>query len=467
MRYATQNGFQCRWNTLWESCTQDEKAGTVTSLLLDMLTGQKLRVVSKYLAGADGGQSKIVQQLGLPLTEAPSPGIAYNVLVDADMTHIMEHSKGLVQFCAQPDQEFIPFAVWGIVRVVKPWHEWLFICFAAPGWKGSDATFEDWTKRCKQFIGDDSIEVRVKNISKWRVNETYANEYSKGNIFCLGDAVHRHPPHNGFGSNTCIQDAYNLAWKIAYCLQGKAGPSILNTYNDERQPVGKGIVKYANDALRYDVLRMNVLGMLEPDLNKRKDILEEFKADSEAGRARREAWRKACETLEYTHGTLGAEMNQRYQSSAVYFDDEKEGPPEFERDPVLYYQKSTYPGSRLPHAWLNGTTPIKPLSTQDLAGKGGFTVLTGVGGKKWWVPAAEEVSKELGVVIKVWSIGWRQDYEDAQWDWEKVRGVGDHGAVLVRPDRFVAWRCQDESGATAQKLGLVMRRVLGLEAKKT
>ncbi len=76
----------------------------MTTLLLDMLTGQKLRVVSKYLAGADGGQSKIVQQLRLPLTEAPSPGIAYNVLLDADMTHIMEHSKGLVQFCAQPDR---------------------------------------------------------------------------------------------------------------------------------------------------------------------------------------------------------------------------------------------------------------------------------------------------------------------------------------------------------------------------
>jgi hypothetical protein len=430
-----------------------------------MITGQKLRVVSKYLAGADGGQSKIVQNLGLTLTEGPSLGIAYNVLVEADMTHMMEHSKGLVQWIVQPDQEFQAFAVWAIVRVIKPWHEWLFVYFAAPGWRGCDATYEAWTKRCKESIGDDSVDVRVKDVSKWRVNETYANEYTKGNIFCLGDAVHRHPPHNGFGSNTCIQDAYNLAWKIAYHLQGKAGPAILDTYNAERQPVGRGIVKYANDALHYDFARMNLLGMLEPDLNKRKELLEEFKADSEAGRARREAWRKAVDTMEYTHGTLGAEMNQRYESSAIYVDDEKEDPPEYEKDPVLYHQKSTYPGSRLPHAWLNGTMPMKPLSTHDLAGKGDFAILTGIGGKAVWAAAAETVSKELGVIINVSSIGWRQDYEDAQYDWEKVRGVTDHGAVLVRPDRFVAWRCQDEKGATGQKLGQVMRRVLGLEAK--
>ena len=277
--------------------------------------------------------------------------------------------------------------------------------------------------------------------------------------------MHRHPPHNGLGSNTCMQDAYNLAWKIAYVLHGKAGPRILDSYNAERQPVGVVIVKRANDSMRTHFAAIGVLGTLEPDVKRRREVLEEFKADSEAGRARRAAWREMVEAHQYIHHALGIEMNQRYSSIAVYLDDEREGPPEYERDPALYYEKSTYPGSRLPHAWLNSASPSKPLSTHDLTGKGGFAILTGIGGKSAWSAAAKEVSQELGVSIHVSSIGWRQDYEDPSFKWEKVRGVGDHGGVLIRPDRFVAWRCQDEQGATAPKLGLVMRRVLALEAK--
>src|SRR5947209_13662549 len=64
--------------------------------------------------------------------------------------------------------------------------------------------------------------------------------------FCLGDAVHRHPPFNGLGSNTCIQDAFNLAWKVAYVHKNLASPSLLESYNAERQPVGLGVITRAN-----------------------------------------------------------------------------------------------------------------------------------------------------------------------------------------------------------------------------
>lgn len=89
----------------------------------------------------------------------------------------------------------------------------------------------------------------------------------------MGDAVHRHPPFNGLGSNTCIQDAFNLAWKVSYVMSGKAGRELLDTYSIERQPVGVGIITRANQGLRDHTPWMTAIGMMEPDVEKRKAVL--------------------------------------------------------------------------------------------------------------------------------------------------------------------------------------------------
>lgn len=246
-------------------------------------------------------------------------------------------------------------------------------------------------------------------------------------------------------------------------MQSKAHPRLLDTYNIERQPIGEAVVSRANASLRDHKACFPVLGMTEPSLEKRKDILAEFGEASDRGRAKRAAWRKALEARKYEHAAAGFEMNQRYVSSAVYSEDEPGSPPPYDQDPVLHYQPSTYPGSRLPHAWLNKATPTQPISTHDLAGKGGFAVITGIGGKQPWSAVANAVGTELGVDIRVSSVGWRQDFEDSYWSWEDVRGVEDDGAVLVRPDRFVAWRSQNKEGATVQKLMSVMRKLLSLD----
>src|SRR5471030_1674687 len=82
----------------------------------------------------------------------------------------------------------------------------------------------------------------------------------------MGDAVHRHPPSNGLGSNTSVQDSYNLCWKLALVLQGKADPALLRTYDDERAPVGKQIVLRANKGFEEFGSIFAALGLLEtPD----------------------------------------------------------------------------------------------------------------------------------------------------------------------------------------------------------
>jgi len=344
----------------------------------------------------------------------------------------------------------------------------MFIFLPPPGTDLSAADLvptsnDAYLPRVKEFIGDDSVTVEILDVSRWNINETVAEYYSDGgSIFCLGDAVHRHPPFNGLGSNTCIQDAFNLAWKVAFVMDGKAGSSLLETYSTERQPVGVDIITRANQGLRDHALWMSAIGMTEPDLTKRRAILAEFEDKGPVGEARREMFLEGIENTGTEFHGLGIEMNQQYRSPAVYHDDEP-APPSLPADSVRERLISSYPGMRLPHAWLNTRIPGKQFSTIDLAGKGKFCLLTRPGGGEVWKKAAEEVSRKVGVEISAYSIGWREDFEDVYFDWAKRAEIQEEGCVLVRPDRFVAWRARGMVDTPEAKLEEVMRRVLCTE----
>lgn len=186
----------------------------------------------------------------------------------------------------------------------------------------------------------------------------------------------------------------------------------------------------------------------------------EIYANSPEGRTRRANLSKALRAIDREEHGLGIEMNQRYRSSAVYQEDQGEVPA-FTKDPLQHYHPTTYPGARLPHAWLGNHVPSKYISTIDLAGRGNFVLFTGIGGEKW-KSAAEKVSSDFGIPIKTYSIGYGQDYKDVYLDWENIRGVEDSGCVLVRPDYFVAWRCPTWDEGAPLKLQNVIRTVLSL-----
>ena len=126
--------------------------------------------------------------------------------------------------------------------MVRPWNKWLSIYGYDVKDGPPDLNHEQAADIVRGLIGDQGIDVKVTKLSYWTVNNMVARRYAKGRVFCMGDAVHRHPPSNGLGSNTSIQDAYNLAWKLKLVLEGKAADSLLDTYNEERQPVGRQIV---------------------------------------------------------------------------------------------------------------------------------------------------------------------------------------------------------------------------------
>jgi 2,4-dichlorophenol 6-monooxygenase len=273
----------------------------------------------------------------------------------------------------------------------------------------------------------------------------------------MGDACHRHPPNNGLGANTSIQDSYNLAWKLALVLREAAGPSLLETYDDERAPVGRQVVERANQSIAEFGAIFEALGLADPtDAEQMRANMEARKDDTPEAADQRERLRRALELKNYEFNAHGVEFNQRYRSSAVASDGTEE--PAFDRDPQLYYHPTTWPGARLPHCWVEHRG--RRVSTIDLAGKGRFALLTGIGGDGW-AQAAEAVSARTGVEIVPFLIGPGRDVLDLFDDWAALSQIGESGCVLVRPDLHVAWRSHDLVADPTADLGRVIDAILG------
>ncbi|KAJ0423058.1 FAD binding domain-containing protein [Aspergillus carlsbadensis] len=448
-RKAVTSGFICRFNTELVSFEQSE--GHVDVRVRDRIFNAEYTIRTQYLFGADGARSRIAGALDLPFVHGEGRGTnVWNLLVEADLSHLVAHRNGNLQWTFQQDHLNKDF-VWAVhPRMVHPYHQWVVGFFVAPGThpaNEAEATEADWVKRIHQFIGDERVEVKILQKSKWQLNQSFATQYSKGRVFCLGDAVHRHTPGGGLGSNTSIQHSYNLAWKVAHVLKGLAGPSLLETYSVERQPIGAHVTKSAMEAVFKHMAIWDTFGQNSPSIESVNQRIEELSEASPQGRELRRRLREAIGATRYEHCGIGIELNQHYRSDATYIADE--GPAPVIHEPLLHYEKRKYPGWRLPHAWLNKAKPTKPISTMDLAGKGAFA-------------STKAVGETLGLEIAAYSIGFRQDWEDPEWEWERLREVDEDGCVLVRPDRFVAWRSKALLPNCQTKLLEVMRHVLCL-----
>jgi hypothetical protein len=247
-------------------------------------------------------------------------------------------------------------------------------------------------------------------------------------------------------------------------MRGTASPNLLSTYSVERQPVGLGVITRANQGFRDHLAVWTALGMTEPTLEERRRAFQELSATTPGGRKRREALRLAIKNTETEFHAVGREMGQRYDeygSKAIVLDDEASARPNIPHHEDMDYLPSTYPGSRLPHVWINTRVPGKKFSTNDIVGHTVFCVLTGPGGDGW-KSATKQVGEKLGIEIRAHSIGWKQDYEDVYGHWAEKREVQEDGCILVRPDRFVAWRYFTLPEEPAEHLERALRKILGL-----
>jgi hypothetical protein len=187
--------------------------------------------------------------------------------------------------------------------------------------------------------------------------------------------------------------------------------------------------------------------------------LNELSEATEAGLARRLKLHNPLEGKRLEGESIGLTMNQWYTSKAVYLDDKNQTRPALSGGPIKRILVSTSPGNRVPHAWLDVPTRRNPMSTHDLAGHGSFCLLTGHGGDAW-VHAAEKFSKITGIPIKSYRIGFGLDYHDVYREWHDRREVEEDGCILVRPDRFVAWRSMKMIPECEMKLRHVFDHIL-------
>jgi 2,4-dichlorophenol 6-monooxygenase len=451
---AAARGTEVRFNTEYLSLEQDGDGVTATVRHRPSDTVSQIR--AKYLLGADGSRSKVADDIGLPLEGQMGIAGSMNILIRADLTHLVEHRPSVLYWILQPGSTIGGVGM-GVVRMVRPWNEWLLIWGYDINGPPPQVDEEEARRIAHRLIGDDSIDVQVEDIALWTNNRAYMTRYSSGRVFCMGDACHRHPPNNGLGANTSIQDSYNLAWKLAHVLRGQAGPSLLDTYNDERALVGRQIVERANKSIAEFGAIFEALGLTDTtDAEQMRANMAALKVDTPQGAAQREQLRRAMALKNYEFNAHGVEFNQRYKSAAVMPDGTEE--PAYERDPELYYHPTTWPGSRLPHCWVEHRG--RKVSTIDLAGKGRFTLLTGIGGEGW-AHAAATVSGGTGVSVAAFVVGPGRDVLDVYDDWAALSEVSERGCVLVRPDLHVAWRSQDLAADPTATLARVLGAILG------
>jgi 2,4-dichlorophenol 6-monooxygenase len=452
---AARRGSRVRFDTEYLEHVQDADGVTVTAL--DRLTGDTFEIRAKYLIGADGGRSKVAQDVGLPMEGEMDWAGSMNIVFHADLSRYVAHRPSVLYWVMQPGADMGGIGM-GLVRMVRPWDEWLIVWgydISEPPPEVDEAVA---TRVVHNLVGDDTIDVTLRSTSLWGNNKMYATRYAEGRVFCMGDACHRHPPSNGLGSNTSIADAYNLAWKLALVLDGKAGPSLLDSYDAERAPIGRQIVLRANQSIEEFGPIFDALGLLRTsDPEQMRANMEVRKENSPRGAEARRKLKAAIELKNYEFNAHGVELGQRYRSSAVVPDGTPE--PPYERDPELYYHATTWPGARLPHAWVEHRG--EKVSTHDLAGKGRFTLLTGIGGEAW-VEAAADVTQRTGVPIAAFVIGPGRDAHDIYDDWARQREVEETGCVLVRPDAHVAWRASEVADDATAELGRVMETLLGV-----
>ncbi|MFJ4787214.1 FAD-dependent oxidoreductase [Streptomyces sp. NPDC088794] len=449
---AAARGAKARFDTEFLRLEQDDDG--VTAYLRDRVRGDEFTLRARYLIGADGGRSLVAEQIGLPIAGQEGKAGSMNILFRADLSAHVAHRPSVLYWVMQPGAETGGIGM-GLVRMVRPWDEWLLVWGYDIEQPPPQVDEAEARRIVRDLVGAPDLDVEITSTSLWTVNHSYATAYSAGRVFCAGDAVHRHPPSNGLGSNTSIQDSFNLAWKLAMVIRGEAGPALLDTYSAERAPIGKQIVDRANlsrDQFGPIFEALGIGGGSDADGIER--ALEACRTQDTAGAKRRRELERAVELKNYEFNAHGVELNQRYSSTAVLDDG---GPDElWPHDRELYHRPTTRPGAKIPHCWLIDAAGHR-VSTLDLVGKGAFSLVTGVSGGIWQ-DAVRRAVAELGVPLRLVRIG-AEGARDAYGDWYRLGEIEEDGCLLVRPDGYIAWR-RTSPPADAADAGAELTRAL-------
>ena len=404
----------------YTECVQfhQHEAG-VTAELLDRESGEKSIVHAQYMLGVDGANSQIRQSLGIPMDGKGVLGHLINVLFEADLRAFVRDREFSLCQVARPE-------VRGLFTSINNSNRWVFHLYYDPS-RGDDVksyTKDRCTELVKLALGMPEIDVNVISILPWQSTVRMAETLQKGHVFLAGDAAHQMPPWRGQGATTGIADVHNLAWKLAAVLKGEASSALLETYNSERLPVGRLAVNMSGAAAdEYGLFDMS--------------------------------WGAILTLIPMAGIMLGYGL--RYDSAAIIPDDVSQLLRIPWNIPAWFLDLNGRPGTRVPHLWVQRHG--QRISTLDVCDKR-FVILAAEGGGDAWRSAVEKVADSLNIDLGVYTIGSSGDLVDANNQWLYLAGLSASGALLVRPDGFVAWRAYAQSGSLTETLSQVMRRLL-------
>jgi len=329
------------------------------------------------MVAADGSHSAIRESLGIGMLGRGVFSNSVTIYFRAPVAPLIRGRNLSVIMVVNPTLR-------GFFRIEKPYESGFLAVHTIgdPAHPETNVSSGLTEERCLEYVhaglGTDEVPVSIENVMHWQSTADVAERLCQGRVFLAGDAAHVMPPYGGFGGNTGIHDAHNIAWKLASVLKGVAGPELLATYDPERRPASAFTVEQAYS--RYVTRAASYLGTagmqpLEDDLN-----IE----------------------LGYCYGPGPAHENPR--------------------------ESKGRPGTRAPHVWIERDG--EKISTLDLFGRG-FVLLAGSGGTGW---------RDKGRAGREVFVVGEDGIADPENAFPGAYGITPSGAVLVRPDGFVAWR---------------------------
>ncbi|MER6347405.1 FAD-dependent oxidoreductase [Streptomyces sp. NPDC001595] len=412
--HAAGLGGDLRYAT--EMMSFDPDPDGVTAVVKSRETGEHTTIRADYLVAADGPRSPVREQLGIGQS---GPGdLFHNISVtfrSRRLADVVGDRRFIVCYLTDPEAD-------GALLPVDNRENWVF---HAPWHPEHGETLEEFTdERCvehiRRAVGNMDIDVEITGRAPWHAAQRVARSYRSGRVFLAGDSAHEMSPTGAFGSNTGIQDAHNLAWKLAAVLGGWAGEGLLDTYDAERRPVAEATS--ARAAARS--VEHSHPGFAPPP-----------GAGGGGGPQR---------------GILNVALGYRYPHGAVVGTDPA--------SPVVpeSLDLTGQPGTRAPHLWLRRQG--QRVSSLDLYERS-LVLLSDASDPSGWHKAAVRLAEEMSVPLTSYRVGAGPEADltpadDA--DWAAVHGTTPAGAVLVRPDGFVAWR----SPGSVPDAEAVLRQVL-------
>jgi 2-polyprenyl-6-methoxyphenol hydroxylase-like FAD-dependent oxidoreductase len=372
---------ECVWTAVEQR--DDRCFSTVTA-------GDEVRIYeSRYVFACDGAGSAVREALGVEMDGDPVGQDCLNIHFQANLRNIIGERTAIIYW-------IMNLEIAGALIAHDIDNSFVFLVFGAVGVQSND----DAETILKSAIGADA-DVKVLRSVPWKMTAEVAKSYREGNVFLVGDSAHRFPPAGGLGMNTGLQDAHNLAWKIAAVVEGWAEPELLDTYESERRriAVANSDQSQSNIDTAPRLAGAMMAAAAEGDGPLSAPVQEELDA--------------AIIANAVTFDCLGMHLGFSYDADNPI-------PPA----PNLYIPRAN-PGDRLPHAWIEKDGGR--ISVLDLLAPDAFTLLVGGDGDF-------DLGGQFGQIpVKSVCIG-NYTLPDA---WLSLTGLDQAALLLVRPDGHV------------------------------